>query len=50
MHPDLFITVAFVSLVVAFAIAGLLFALHERRSEAAAEQNAVHTPTRKARP
>jgi hypothetical protein len=42
VHPDLFITIAFVSLVVAFALAGLVVALHERRRErAAVEQDAA---------
>jgi hypothetical protein len=42
VDPDLFITIAFVSLVVAFALAGFAFALHERRRErAAAEDDAA---------
>jgi hypothetical protein len=42
MHPDLFITIAFVSLVAAFALAGLAIALHERRREwGTAEQDAA---------
>jgi hypothetical protein len=33
VHPDLFITIAFVLLVVALAAAGVLFAARERRHE-----------------
>jgi hypothetical protein len=44
MHPDLFITIAFVSLVVAFALAGLVVALHERRRERAAEEQDAAAP------
>jgi hypothetical protein len=32
MDPDLFITIVFAALAVAFAVAGLLVARHERRS------------------
>jgi len=38
VDPDLFITIAFVSLVVGFAIGGLFVALHERRRHAAASR------------
>jgi hypothetical protein len=34
VQPDVFITIAFGSFVVALAIAGLVFALHERRRDA----------------
>lgn len=45
MHADLFITIAFVSLVVAFALFGLAVARHERRRDhAAAEQDGVKRP------
>jgi hypothetical protein len=32
MNPDLFITIVFAALAVAFAVAGFLIARHERRS------------------
>jgi hypothetical protein len=35
VNPDLFITIAFVSIVGVLAVAGLVFALHERRREGA---------------
>jgi hypothetical protein len=42
VHPDLFITIAFVSLVVTLALVGLAIALHERRRErGTAEQDAA---------
>jgi hypothetical protein len=42
MHPDLFITIAFASLVVALALVGLAVAHHERRRDhAAAQQDAA---------
>jgi hypothetical protein len=36
MHPDLFITIAFVSIAVAAALIGLVFAHSERRRQHAA--------------
>jgi hypothetical protein len=39
MRPDLFITIAFGSLVVVFGLAGLFVARHERRRDHAAERD-----------
>jgi hypothetical protein len=42
MHPDLFITIVFVSYVLAVALVGFVLARHERRRDhAAAEQRAA---------
>jgi heme/copper-type cytochrome/quinol oxidase subunit 2 len=41
MHPDLFMTIVFVSLVVAFGLAGLVVVHARRRERAAAEQDAA---------
>jgi hypothetical protein len=44
MHPDLFITIAFVSFVVALALVGLLVARYERRQDEVAERRRRETP------
>jgi hypothetical protein len=51
MHPDLFITIAFVSMAVAFALAALALALHEgRRRPGIDEQDAAAVKRAQARP